>query len=620
MQQNSMMIGTEGHFDTQDNMIRNEAIPLQEDERSGGGGLLGRLSQRSRDGYRAASQNDLEVNLPTDYQAQTGTNNFGRAGRGAIEVDQNQLRRQQSKESSPNKAKKGPTNLSQRDGSSGIKSNVSGSHNKSKARIRPGTASQANTSTVKKRNIDGVTPDDQVDFQQDIEMKNMLSRPMSGNRKQDSFMSDDKGDAPSIKDYQIQQATESHNIYDEYYTETDPDDVSEETYQVESQESSESLDLSEEEAEFDFNQPIRVYDARFKIPAQSNIGQLMSAKNSAELNKGQTNKEYRNMVKALERYKKFVSTTVIMLMALAMLYNLGVYVLMIKDLQTEKYYIARTKQNITVHVDFEDIQISEILYFLYKNESAEAADASDDLNTYIEAHVDDLCEHDGVYLNKDPTQMKSIKRNISSFFMLLSEAYILLLMVIAMIFAVIVIPQRMKEHHVPMLMRQADENMFHVMMRIRGMVFLCYMTVSGCLTHLNNYYTDRCLHTGHFVDHGFSEMDVHVTDYYQYCMVSLIWFISVPTGFFLIMAFFRDATRYAMIPCMVTSIVFMFFAFILSLVAMFNSMFNGKNWYVRSAHYANFFVYFYLALFNGIYRCKYAKRDLLRSETEEIDQ
>jgi len=41
------------------------------------------------------------------------------------------------------------------------------------------------------------------------------------------------------------------------------------------------------------NAPIRVYDARFKIPAQSNIGQLMSAKNSAELNKGQSNKEYR---------------------------------------------------------------------------------------------------------------------------------------------------------------------------------------------------------------------------------------------------------------------------------------------------------------------------------------
>jgi len=56
------------------------------------------------------------------------------------------------------------------------------------------------------------------------------------------------------------------------YTETDPDDVSEETYEVESKEDSESIELSEEEAEYDVNQPIRVYDARFKIPAQSNIG------------------------------------------------------------------------------------------------------------------------------------------------------------------------------------------------------------------------------------------------------------------------------------------------------------------------------------------------------------
>ena len=94
----------------------------------------------------------------------------------------------------------------------------------------------------------------------------------------------------------------------------------------------------------------------------------------------------------------------------------------------------------------------------------------------------DLCEHKGVYLNEDPIHIKSVRRNISSFFMLLSETYILLLMVIAMIFAVIVIPQRMKEHHVPMLMRQADENMFHVMMRVRGFVFLFFMTISGCLT------------------------------------------------------------------------------------------------------------------------------------------
>ena len=233
--------------------------------------------------------------------------------------------------------------------------------------------------------------------------------------------------------------------------------------------------------------------------------------------------------------------------------------------------------------------------------------------------MEELCEHNGVYLSEDPTLIKSIRRNISSFYMLMSETYILLLMVIGMIFAVIVIPQRMKEHHVPMLLRQADENMFHIMMRVRGFVFLFYMTVSGCLTHLINYHTTICLHTGDQLDWMGTAMDVRVTDYYQYCMVSLIWFISIPTGFFLIMAFFRDATRYAMIPCMVTSVVFLVFAFFLSLVSLINGMINGHNIYVKTAHGANFFVYFYLLIFNSIYRYKYAKRDLLRSETEEID-
>lgn len=68
------------------------------------------------------------------------------------------------------------------------------------------------------------------------------------------------------------------------------DDVSEETHQFET-ESEVSVMSSESEEEPDMtDQPIRVYDARFKIPAQSNIGQLMSAKSSADLTRTQNNK------------------------------------------------------------------------------------------------------------------------------------------------------------------------------------------------------------------------------------------------------------------------------------------------------------------------------------------
>lgn len=176
----------------------------------------------------------------------------------------------------------------------------------------------------------------------------------------------------------------------------------------------------------------------------------------------------------------------------------------------------------------------------------------------------------------------------------------------------------MKEHHVPMLLRQADENIFHVMMRIRGFVFLTFMTLSGCLSHLTNYFPDTCLHTqldATLID----AMDVTMTDYYQYCMVALIWFISIPVLFFLVMSFFRDATRYAMIPCMVTSVVFGLFALCLSMLSIFNMFLNGHGTLVKTAHGVNVLVYLYLQLFNGIYRYKYAKRDLLRTEEEEID-
>ena len=153
------------------------------------------------------------------------------------------------------------------------------------------------------------------------------------------------------------------------------------------------------------DQPIRVYDARFKIPAQSNIGQLMSAKNSSELTKGQTSKEYRSMVKALERYKKFVSVTAILLMALAMLYNIGVYGILIRDLQKERYYLARTRYNVTQEIDFEELTVTEIKYFLYRNKTEEPQDAGDEDNSLIVTDLEGICEFDGFYLDSDSNML-----------------------------------------------------------------------------------------------------------------------------------------------------------------------------------------------------------------------
>ena len=202
--------------------------------------------------------------------------------------------------------------------------------------------------------------------------------------------------------------------------------------------------------------------------------------------------------------------------------------------------------------------------------------------------------------------------------MLISEGYLLLLMVVCLIYVTIIIPQKMKEHHVPMLLRQADENMFHVMMRVRCFVFLFYITLTGCLTHLTNLFPDKCLHTTTEPLY-WEQFDVVTTDLYQFCLVSLIWFISIPLSFFFICGYFRDATRYALIPCMITSIVFLSFAMVLSLLSIINVLLNGNSYLIRGIHGGNLFVYLLCQLLNTCYRIKYSKRDLLRTEDEEID-
>ena len=150
------------------------------------------------------------------------------------------------------------------------------------------------------------------------------------------------------------------------------------------------------------------------------------------------------------------------------------------------------------------------------------------------------------------------------------------------------------------------------------MVFMLFITLSGCLCHLTNYFTDTCLHTENNPIY-FDEFKVIMTDFYQFCLVSLIWFISIPVSCFMIGAFFKDATRYSMIPCMVTSLVFLFFAFTLSAIVILNMILNGNGYMVQAVQGANIFVVIYCQLFNTCYRMKYAKKDLLRTEEEEVD-
>jgi len=277
--------------------------------------------------------------------------------------------------------------------------------------------------------------------QKKVELFEMPNRPLSGKPDADSGLSSEKMDVVNKITLDKGERSEDIDSFDSSEDSSLGEDISEETY-YKSESDGESVVMSSESSEEEDlgDQAIRVYDARFKIPAQSNLGQLMSAKNSTELTRVQSNKQYRQQVKRLERFKKFVSSTAIILMGGAMIFNIVIYGMLINDLQKDTYYLERTRYNVTKTIDFEELRVSEIKYFLYKNLTEGAQDASSSLDSFIVGDVDILCQNEGVFLESDPDKLTSVRDNINSAFMLASEAYILLLMTIMMIFVTIIIP------------------------------------------------------------------------------------------------------------------------------------------------------------------------------------
>lgn len=117
-----------------------------------------------------------------------------------------------------------------------------------------------------------------------VEMVGIQQRPQSGHVQKDSFMSDTgANEDPHIGQNQIEEAKVvkgkfSVDMDDESFQTSSQtsslgnDDVSEETHQFSSEKSISMASSSSDDEAPEIDQPIRVYDARFKIPAQSNIG------------------------------------------------------------------------------------------------------------------------------------------------------------------------------------------------------------------------------------------------------------------------------------------------------------------------------------------------------------
>lgn len=141
-------------------------------------------------------------------------------------------------------------------------------------------------------------------------------------------------------------------------------------------------------------------------------------------------------------------------------------------------------------------------YFLYNNDTY-------DVSYQIEDDVRVRCTN-GYQLEPSQHRMESIAQNIQSNYMFISEIYVIFLMMLTFVMAVIYVPFRMKEHDIPIILRQAGSNTFYDLMIIRIMFFICFMVLSGALPHLTMYHLDdECLHT---TDADF--FGINFTDFY----------------------------------------------------------------------------------------------------------
>ena len=270
-------------------------------------------------------------------------------------------------------------------------------------------------------------------------------------------------------------------------------------------------------------------------------------------------------------------------------------------------------------IDFEEITTKEVAYFLHRNKNL-------DPELEIVANVTEACKRGDYELIKDRNRITQIRDTIESYFMITSQTYILVLMFILAILAVYAIPVKLREHHIPMLFRQADENMFSVIMRAMIFAYFYFIILCGCMPSVSMYRTnDTCLHTGadkswgSIGDHEFKTappLDVGMTDYYSVCLAMFVWFITAPILLYMIFAYFKDASRYLLIPIVVANLVFLFGCTLLSIVCIVVTILHANSRVMQVTTLVNVLILCWTILMNRIYVWKFSKKDLLRTEDD----
>ena len=151
-------------------------------------------------------------------------------------------------------------------------------------------------------------------------------------------------------------------------------------------------------------------------------------------------------------------------------------------------------------------------------------------------------------------------------------------------------------------------------MRIKIIAYVYFLMMVGTLPHFMFYAPDdKCLHTSNEKDFG-----INWSDYYQFCLVMSTWIVSIPIIIYVIGSWLNDNFRFCMYPLLVANLVFLFGEFVLSFIVLIFALYRSHSYWIIIIVAYDLFVLVWAVFWNAIYECKFANKDLLRSESEEI--
>jgi len=98
----------------------------------------------------------------------------------------------------------------------------------------------------------------------------------------------------------------------------------------------------------------------------------------------------------------------------------------------------------------------------------------------------------------------------------------------------------------------------------------------------------------------------------------LIWVITVPFIIFILARIMNDNLRYVLVPIMVAFVIFLLMVGTLSVIVIVYAIIYANSMYIRIIHLINIGVLIFSIGVARLYRNQFAKKDLLRTDEEEI--